>query len=57
MKAVRRQTDGVYAEVVERVNAAIVLNGEKLYAPFVNELNAFIKHYNNILAQRLAEKK
>jgi hypothetical protein len=50
-KDVRRETDEAYKEIVLVINALIVMEGEMIYAPFVNELNTLIKHYNDLLAQ------
>jgi hypothetical protein len=51
-KECRTQTDAVYAQIVERIDSAIVINGAANYTLFVNELNAFIKRYNDVLAER-----
>ena len=56
-KQCRAETDRVYYEIVERINALIIVNGEKSYADFVNRLNAFIDKYNNTIAQRAGQKK
>jgi hypothetical protein len=50
-KDVRRETDEAYKEIVLVINALIIMEGEMTYAPFVNELNTLIKHYNDLLAQ------
>jgi hypothetical protein len=49
---VRRECEAVYRQIVERIEALILLNGEALYADFVNELNNLIRRNNNILAAR-----
>ncbi|MDR2125328.1 MAG: DUF6261 family protein [Prevotellaceae bacterium] len=48
----RRQTQDAYRKIVERIEALILVNGADAYAAFVNELNTFIKRYNNIVSQR-----
>jgi hypothetical protein len=64
-KEARRETDELYKEILLVIGADIALENknaeESIYAPFVNELNVLIKHYNDLLAQHLgrieAEKK
>jgi hypothetical protein len=41
---------------VERINALIIVNGATAYASFVNELNARIDAYNQMLALRKGKK-
>ena len=48
----RTETDKAYHNIVERINAAIIIEGETPYADFVSKLNAFIERYNNAMAQR-----
>jgi hypothetical protein len=57
MKDVRNETDGAYNKIVLVINALIVMNGETEYAPFVNELNELIKHYNDLIAQHRGRNK
>jgi hypothetical protein len=53
MKEIRSEMQDVYAKIVERIEATITLNGEMPpFAEFVNELNAFLKRYADVLAQR-----
>jgi hypothetical protein len=54
---VRRETDKAYKEIVLVINALIVMDGETAYTSFVAELNALIKHYNDLLAQHLGRNK
>jgi hypothetical protein len=69
-KEARRETDEFYKQIILVVGANIVMEkeenenvkngGESAFAPFVNELNVLIKHYNDLLAQhhgRLEAKK
>jgi hypothetical protein len=55
-KVARKETDGVYEQITERINAMITINGDSAYHPFVSELDALIKHYNNLIAQRRGER-
>jgi hypothetical protein len=53
MKEVRRETQEVYSKIITRIEAMINLNGEvPPFAEFVNEWNAFLKRYADVLAQR-----
>lgn len=52
MKQVRLQIDKVYLQIIKRINALIIVNGEIVYKDFVNELNQRIESYNQNLAQR-----
>lgn len=52
MKEVRLQADAAYKAIVERINAGIVFNGPAAYEAFVNELNARIENYKQVIAQR-----
>lgn len=52
MKQERVKTDALYRQMVERINALIVVEGERSYASFVNELNERIQGYENTIANR-----
>jgi hypothetical protein len=56
-KETRRETDELYKQIITVISGNIITekeNGqESAYAPFVNELNVLIKHYNDQLAQHL----
>ena len=52
MKQERAKVDAVYRQIVERINALIVVEGESAYANFVNELNMRVDSYNNVVAIR-----
>ena len=56
MKETRVAVDQCYHEIVERINALIIVNGATAYASFVNELNARIGAYNQMLALRKGKK-
>jgi hypothetical protein len=56
VKEIRKELQEVYHCMVERIEAMITLNGEiQPFAGFVNEWNAFLKRYANVLAQRQAK--
>ncbi|MDR2466495.1 MAG: DUF6261 family protein [Prevotellaceae bacterium] len=53
MKEVRSDLQEVYYKMVARIEATMTLNGEvQPFTDFVNEWNAFLKHYSDVLAQR-----
>jgi hypothetical protein len=52
MIEIRRETDRTYRDMLDRIDASILLNGEAPYAPFVNAHNIRVEHYADILAQR-----
>jgi hypothetical protein len=51
LKDVRKETDKAYQDIITVINGLIIMEGEVNYAPFVNELNTLIKHYNDLIAQ------
>jgi hypothetical protein len=52
MKDVRRETDRNYRDILDRIDALILINGDSAYAPFVKELNIRVERYSDIIAQR-----
>lgn len=52
MAEIREQINEVYAKIVERVEALIVINGDEKHAAFVERLNERITYYKNTLALR-----
>jgi len=52
LKEVRVKIDEAYRVITERINAAIIIEGETTYRDFVSTLNTVIKRYSDILAQR-----
>ena len=56
MKETRTETFKAYCQIVERINALIVVEGEGNYARFVNEVNYFVDKYNNAIAQHTGRK-
>jgi hypothetical protein len=57
MKEERVKTDALYRQLVERINALIVVEGEAAYAGFVGELNKRIEGYDNTIALRRSKGK
>ncbi len=57
MKEERVKTDAIYHQLVERLNALIVVEGEAEYAGFVTELNKRIEGYDNTVSIRRAKGK
>jgi hypothetical protein len=56
VKEIRKEVQEIYYRIVERIEATITLNGEiQPFTGFVNEWNAFLKRYVNVLAQRQAK--
>jgi hypothetical protein len=49
---IRRQTDRCYLDIVERLEALMLIQGNTTFADFVNNLNANITRYKNILSRR-----
>jgi hypothetical protein len=52
MKEVRRKVDDAYSNIVDCINAAIIMEGEEKYRDFVTAVNVVIKRYADIQAQR-----
>ena len=52
MRDARRAIDKTYTQMIDRVNASILLNGETAYADFVNKLNERIDYFKNTIAIR-----
>jgi hypothetical protein len=52
MIEIRRETDRACRDMLDRIDASILLNGEAPYAPFVNALNVRTGRYIDILARR-----
>ena len=52
LKQVRQKIDDAYRILTERINAAIIMQGEEAYREFVTTLNTVIKRYADILARR-----
>jgi hypothetical protein len=52
MKQVRKETDQMYQDMINRINAQILLNGETNYKDFVIALNQRIENAKNVMAKR-----
>jgi hypothetical protein len=52
MLEIRRQTDRCYLDIVERLEALMLIQGDAAFAGFVNKLNANIARYKNVLSRR-----
>lgn len=52
MKQERAKLDAVYRQIVERINALIIVEGESAWVTFVNELNKRVESYSNVIAIR-----
>jgi dsRNA-specific ribonuclease len=53
LKQVRVQMDAVYRDIVERIHAAMIMEGEiSPYTDFVDDLNTLIKKISDIIAQQ-----
>jgi hypothetical protein len=48
MVNVRREIDPVYRNIVARIEALSLIEGDVAYAPFINELNALVERFNLI---------
>ena len=57
MKELRKRYYDCYCKIVARVEALININGITNYQDFVDDLNARIRHYNNVIAQREGKNK
>ena len=53
MKETRIATETVYFDIVKRIHAFMIVEGESNYITFINKLNGYVDKYNNILAQRM----
>lgn len=57
MRRCRTATDTAYKELVQLVNALIVVNGETDYANFANLMNTEIEYYKqNSLGKKSSDK-
>ncbi len=51
-KEVRREIDKVFHQLIQRLEALMLIDGESNYIGFVSRLNVLLESYGNILAQR-----
>jgi hypothetical protein len=52
MKSARAAVDKTFREMVDRIEALVMVNGAASYEAFIRELNAVLERYKNMLAQR-----
>jgi hypothetical protein len=52
VKAARVAADAAYRDIVDRINAQILLNGDEKFVAYAKAQNALIERYNRIVAQR-----
>jgi ribosomal protein L30/L7E len=52
VRAARAEVDPAYNEMVKRVNALVVVNGEEAYAEFIDKVNYYIDYYKTTIAAR-----
>ena len=52
MVDVREKTDRCYRDMIDRIDAIMLINGDEGYAPFVNELNVRVVRFENMLSAR-----
>ena len=57
MKEEKGKTDAIYRQIVERINALVIVEGEAPYAGFIKELNERIQGYDNTISIRRARAK
>jgi hypothetical protein len=56
MVNVRREIDLVYRDIVAKVEALTLVEGDDAYAPFINELNVLVDRFNKIRPHSRAAK-
>jgi hypothetical protein len=56
MTNVRRETDAAYRDMVARVEAQALIEGETEYLPFVKELNELVERFNKIRSHKTTKK-
>jgi hypothetical protein len=52
LRETRKAADKIFSEIINRINASIIIYGEANYADFVNKLNERIGYFRNTLAKR-----
>jgi hypothetical protein len=56
MNQVRLEVDAAYREIMDRIDALILINGTRGYENFTREHNARVEKFSNTLAQRVGRK-
>ncbi|MDR1644707.1 MAG: DUF6261 family protein [Tannerellaceae bacterium] len=52
MRATRKEVDKLYMQMIRRLEALLIVQGDSVSAGFVNELNVVVGRYKNIIAQQ-----
>jgi hypothetical protein len=52
MVNVRREVDSVYRDIVAKIEALTLVEGDTAYAPLINELNALVERFNKIRSHK-----
>ncbi|MDR1865667.1 MAG: DUF6261 family protein [Bacteroidales bacterium] len=52
LRETRNEIDKIYAQMVEFIDASVILNGGEAHTGFVNRLNERVQYYKSTLAQR-----
>ena len=52
MKEVRIETDRCYRDILDRIDALIIVKGESAYTSFVKDMSVRVERFENVLAQR-----
>lgn len=56
VKAARAVTDDAYEAIVNHVNALALINGDAVYAEFIDKVNYYVKYNKDVLAARHGRK-
>jgi hypothetical protein len=56
MVDLRRKTGRCYLDILERIEALCLIQGDEKFAPFIKTLNANIDRYNNLINRRRGKK-
>jgi hypothetical protein len=57
VRAARALVDPAYYAIVNQVNALALINGETVYAEFIDQVNYYVNYYKSLLAARKGRKK
>ncbi len=57
MREARREIEANYKEIIERIDALMIVNGEAPYAEFIKKWNIRVEYYKTTLAQRAGRNK
>jgi hypothetical protein len=56
MVALRRQTGRCYLDILERIEALSLIQGDEKFSSFITALNANVDRYNNLIKRRRGKK-